>query len=448
MQRCHPDDLAFVRETVARSARDGTGMDFQHRFLMPDGSVKHVRVVLQNVRPDPGKFEFVGAVTDITAQQKAKVALEQTLAKVKKSEAYLVEAQRLSHTGSFSWNASSGKIFWSDEMFHIYELDQSIELAGETVQQRIHPDDLMRLLDYCHQCVRAGNGWEAEYRLLMPDGSVKHLREITHAEKNETGELEYFGALMDVTAPKRAQERLRQAQTNLAHISRVTTMGKLAASIAHEVNQPLAAVVTNANACLRWLERESPNLQEACDAVRRIVRDGNRGSEVIARIRSLLKKEQPTRRRLDINEAIREVVALAEPNFQGATLRLDLAGELPPVFGDQVQLQQVLLNLIMNAMDAMKPVKHRPRVLRIYTQTHGEHEVLVAVQDSGLGLNPQQMERLFEAFYTTKPEGLGLGLSIGRSLVEEHGGRLWAKSNEDHGVTFQFTLPVEAGGAA
>jgi C4-dicarboxylate-specific signal transduction histidine kinase len=242
---------------------------------------------------------------------------------------------------------------------------------------------------------------------------------------------------------KQKEEELRRARANLAHIARLTTVGELTASIAHEVNQPLAAVVTNANASLRWLEQDPPNFEEVRLAIHRIIRDGNRGSDVIKRIRGLVKKENPQRARLDVNEVVRETIALAGLELQGTTLRTELADELPPVQADRVQLQQVLLNLAINAMDAMKPVKDRPHVLRIQTKYHEERAVLVAVEDSGIGLNSDGMERLFETFYTTKPGGLGMGLSICRSIIEGHGGRLWAESNEGSGVRFQFTLPID-----
>jgi len=224
-------------------------------------------------------------------------------------------------------------------------------------------------------------------------------------------------------------------------------MGELTASIAHEVNQPLAAVVTNGNACLRWLAADPPNFDEAREALRRIIRDGNRASEVIARIRALVKKDEPVARRLDCNEILLEIVALTQSEVarRGASLQTDLAPNLPAVTGDRVQLQQVLLNLVINALDAMSALTERPRVIRIHTRTPEPKTIVCAVEDSGVGLDPRQAARLFDAFYTTKPEGLGMGLSISRSIVEAHGGKLWATSNEGHGATFHFTLPIPEG---
>lgn len=242
----------------------------------------------------------------------------------------------------------------------------------------------------------------------------------------------------------RTEAALQRTRDELAHVTRITTLGELAASIAHEVNQPLTAVVTNANACLRWLDRAAPNLDEARQAVQRIVRDGNRGSELIGRIRALLKKEPPQKTPVNVNELVREIARLAQIESQGVALRLELADELPRVFADRVQLQQVLLNLMMNALDAMKTISDRPRVLRI--ETEAQHDgMLVAVQDSGIGFPPENMEQLFETFFTTKPGGIGMGLSISRSIVESHGGRLWAESNHGPGATFRFTLPAKKG---
>ena len=249
---------------------------------------------------------------------------------------------------------------------------------------------------------------------------------------------------------QRAEEALQKAQAELAHITRVTTLGELMASIAHEVNQPLAAVVTNAQACLRWLALETPRLDEARAAVERIVRDSNRASEVIQRIRALVKKTEPQMVALDINDVIREAISLEQREMlsQRVSLRTELASALPPVPGDRVQLQQVVINLVMNAVEAMAPVTDRPRDMLIRSQQDDANEVLVAVRDSGMGIDSENAERLFNAFFTTKPSGIGMGLSISRSIIAAHGGRLWASPNADHGATFQFTLPSSSHGVS
>jgi signal transduction histidine kinase len=256
-------------------------------------------------------------------------------------------------------------------------------------------------------------------------------------------------SIMDITERKQTEEELRKTQVELAHVTRVMTMGELAASIAHEVNQPLAAIVTNGNACLRWLAGESPNLDEARETARHIVRDGNRAGDVIGRIRTLLRKTGTEKELLDMNQVIREVVALAEDEVRrnGVALRTELAGDLPLILGDRVELQQVVLNLIMNAIEAMSAIGDRPRDLVIRTQRGEVDQVRVTVQDSGIGLDPQCMGRIFDAFYTTKSQGMGMGLAISRSIIAAHGGRLWAVPNDGPGMTFEFALPVETASA-
>jgi PAS domain S-box-containing protein len=250
--------------------------------------------------------------------------------------------------------------------------------------------------------------------------------------------------VLDLTARKRAEEALHQAQAALAHVTRVTTMGELTASIAHEVNQPLAGVTTNANAGLRWLAREPPDLEEARACLQRIIRDGQRADEVIARMRAFARKAAPQTARLALNDVIAEVLALVDGELRrhGVALHTDLAADLPPVRADRVQLQQVLLNLLLNGIEAMRGVTERPRALVVRSRKDGAEGVLVAVQDAGTGIAPQDLERVFTPFYTTKPAGLGLGLAISRSIIEAHGGRLWATSNDGPGATFQFTLPA------
>jgi C4-dicarboxylate-specific signal transduction histidine kinase len=263
----------------------------------------------------------------------------------------------------------------------------------------------------------------------------------------EEGGEEGVAFVLDLTERKRAEEALHQAQAELAHITRVMTMGELTASIAHEVNQPLAALVTNANAGLRWLAGKPPNLEEARECLRRIIRDGNRAGDVITRIRSLVKKSAPAKTWLDLNDTIQEVLLItnAEARRHQVVVRTELAAALPPVRGDRVRLQQVILNLVMNGIEAMKEVTDRPRELLIRSRPEASSHVLVAVQDRGIGLDEQRLERVFEAFYTTKREGMGMGLPISRSIIEAHGGRLWPTAHRDDGATFQFTLPTEGG---
>jgi C4-dicarboxylate-specific signal transduction histidine kinase len=277
----------------------------------------------------------------------------------------------------------------------------------------------------------------------------KTIRNSAAPIRNAGGQI--IGAVIvneDITEAKRSEEKLRQAQAELAHVGRVAMMGELTASIAHEVNQPLAGVVTNANAATRWLNFAPPNLDEAREAVQRIARDGARASEVIQRIRAILKKSEPSRSPVNLNALIEETVALTQPELkhEKVLLRMELSPQLPLVLVDRVQLQQVLLNLFVNALDSLSSVFDRTRILRVRTEQIEPQSVQVAVEDSGAGINVPNIEHLFEPFYTTKSHGLGLGLSISRSIVEAHGGRLWATPNDGRGATFQFSLPIQNGG--
>jgi C4-dicarboxylate-specific signal transduction histidine kinase len=248
---------------------------------------------------------------------------------------------------------------------------------------------------------------------------------------------------MDVTSTQQAEEALRKAQTDLAHVSRVTTAGELVASIAHEVNQPLGAIVTNGSACLRLLSRETPDLEKSREVIGRMISDGMRASEVIKRIRDLLHKAPLERAPLNINETVQEVLELVNSDVLRSKVKLqaELAADLPPVVGDRIQLQQVILNLILNARDAMSDVHTHPREILISTRKNKFGDVVVAVWDSGKGLDEKDAERIFDPFFTTKAEGMGLGLSISRRIIEDHHGTLWAKPNRDRGATIQFTLP-------
>jgi signal transduction histidine kinase len=288
-----------------------------------------------------------------------------------------------------------------------------------------------------------GNDFEYEHRLLMPDHSIKYLHLVAHATRDQNGRLEYIGAVQDVTQRRISEEALGKARSELAHVTRVTSLGVLTASIAHEVNQPLSGIVTNASTCLRMLAADPPNIDGARETARRTIRDGNRASEVIARLRALFGKKDATTESVDLNQAAREVIALSLGDLQRSRviLRPELAEDLPPVIGDRVQLQQVILNLLRNASDAMSAVDDRPRELVIRTQRDEGDGVRLSVQDTGAGLQLKDMDRLFEAFYTTKSEGMGIGLSVSRSIIESHRGRLWAEPNGGPGATFSFSIP-------
>jgi signal transduction histidine kinase len=362
---------------------------------------------------------------------------------VASKEAYLAEAQRLSHTGSFGWRAASGFV-WSEETFRIFDLDRAITPTVEAVIQRTHPEDRERVQQFIDRASRDGGDWDLEHRLLMPDGSVKSLHVVVHALKDGAGDLSFVGAVMDITAAKRAEEAVQAAQAELAHVARMTTLGELTAWIAHEVNQPLAGIVTNGTACLQWLGQETPALDEAHSAVEDMISDAQRAGDVILGIRALARKTAPERAALDINDLIRGVVRLTtrEAQAHGASVRLDLAPALPSVVGDRVQLQQVVINLVINAIQAMASATARPRELSIRSRPHEAGQVLIEVADSGHGIGSKNLDQLFKAFFTTKPAGMGMGLSICRSIIEAHGGTVWATDNMPSGAVFHFTLPA------
>ena len=364
-------------------------------------------------------------------------------AQLRRSEAFLAEAQQLSRTGSFCWRVATDEITWSEQLYRIFEFEPSTPVTIERIISRVHPEDVPMMNERIERARTAGADFEYPHRLLMPDGSVKHLNAIARGSLDAEGQLEYIGAVQDVTQRRSSEEALAKAQSELAHVARVTSLGVLTASIAHEVNQPLSGIITNASTCLRMLTADPPNLDGARETARRTIRDGNRASEVIARLRALFSKKDTTIEALDLNEAVREVMALSLSELQRhrVILRPELADDLPLVTGDRVQLQQVILNLLRNASDAMSTVDDRPRDLLIRTEREEGDSVRFSVKDAGVGLDPQTMDKLFEAFYTTKNDGMGIGLSVSRSIIESHRGRLWALQNEGPGATFSFSIP-------
>jgi PAS domain S-box-containing protein len=608
LQRVHPEDAALVSQTIERGSRDRKTFDFEHRLMMPDGSVKYVRVVSHPSKNDEsGNFEFVGAVTDITDRKRADGALM-------RSEGYLAQAQRLTQSGSWAWNVRTDARFWSQETFRIFGYDpDKVKPTWLDILERVHPEDRPAIVQKAKSETTLKEDSEFDWRIVLPDGRIKHLHSIAHPMTDESGEVtEIVGTLMDVTERKRAEalrdgesrilemiardapleeileqlvrvveaqfagllcsvllldedgqhvrhgaaptlpksyidaidglpigpkagscgtamyrrepvvvtdilqdplwepyrgvaepyglracwstpilahsgkalgsfamyyrepcspspaetralemathlagiaierklageerERLRQLQADLAHINRVTTMGELTASLAHEVNQPIAAAVTDANTCLRWLTRDRPDVEEARQAASRIVKDATRAGEIISRIRLLFKKGTPQRELVDVNEVIREMIVLlnGEATRYSVSIRTQLA-DLPQVMADRVQLQQVLMNLMINGIDAMKDADGT-RELIIRSQQAEDGQLMLSISDTGVGLPPQQADQVFNAFFTTKPHGTGMGLRISRSIVESHGGRLWAADNSQPGASFYITLPTQ-----
>jgi len=386
----------------------------------------------------------------LQAESRDRNSAEQLL---RRSEGYLAEAQRLSHTGSWARVAATGEMsYWSEECFRVLGFDpRGGPPSFDSFLQRVHPDDQAKLRQITETALRGGAGYEFDYRIVHPGGDVRDIEVVGHPVLGPSGDVvEFVGTVMDVTEQRRAEderERLRQAQAELAHINRVTTMGELTASLAHEVNQPIAAAVTNANTCLRWLTREHPDLEEARAAAMRIAKDGTRAAEIIKRIRLLFKKGTSERELVDMNDVIREMTVLlrGEAAQSAVSMTAELAADLPKVMADRVQLQQVLMNLMLNGVDSMKAIVGT-RELTIKSQRDGNDRVLVSVNDTGAGLPAEKVDKIFEAFFTTKPQGTGMGLSISRSIVESHGGRIWAEHYFPRGASFCFSLPAKADG--
>jgi PAS domain S-box-containing protein len=433
----HPDDRPHLLAAWERILASGKAAEVEARLRRFDGAYRWFLFRPAPLYDEAGKVvRWYGTNTDIEDRKRAEFALQ-------RSEAYLAEAQKLSRTGSIGYNVTTGEFFWSEETYEILGFDRSVEPSIDTAVERVHPDDRALVRHEVERAMRRERNFDYEHRLLMPDGQIKHVHVVAHLVKTASGSEELLGALMDVTQAKKAQEELQTAQAELAHASRVATLGEISASIAHEVNQPLAAIVANAQASLRFLNHESPDLNDVRGALEWIVKDGNRAAEVIQRVRTLVKKTDTQKVALDVNDAINDVVALLQRELSAhrVWLKLELAADLPQVFADRVQLQQVAMNLIMNGAEAMQEVEDRPRLLTIRSSLNDER-VAVAVKDCGIGLAAEDQNRLFNAFFSTKPAGLGIGLSICRSIIEAHGGKLWASANPDHGATFQFVLPL------
>ena len=440
----HPDDLnalSGVWQSIMAAGKPGEAEARLRRF---DGQYRWFLFRTNPMRDESGEIvKWYGTNTDINDRKRAEEQLQ-------RSEAFLAEGQNLARVGNFSWLVATNEIKWSEQIYRIFEFEPGVLITLDLIGSRVPPEDLPMMYDMIEKAQRGVSDFEYEHRIVMPDSSIKHVHLIAHLNRGQEGPLEYIGAVQDVTQRRLSEEALSRARSELAKVASVTSLGVLTASIAHEVNQPLSGIITNASTCLRMLDSDPPNVEGARETARRTIRDGNRASDVITRLRTLYSKKELSPELMDLNEAAREVTSLCLSELQRnrVIVRHELAEDLPPVTGDRIQLQQVILNLLRNASDAMSSVDGRPRELLIRTERDEGDRIRLSVKDAGVGFEPQSADKLFEAFYTTKTDGMGIGLSISRSIIEAHHGRLWATANDGPGVTFSFAIPYRSEGLA
>jgi PAS domain S-box-containing protein len=438
----HPQDRAMISETIRRMQEEHCGFDQIERIIRPDGQLRYIRAVAVPVFEKRDFKGFVGTTIDVTEQE----SLTQEL---RREKAYLAEAQSLTHVGSWATNFHTKQMFHvSDEVYrlHGFEPNQGPSVL-EGFWNAIHPEDEPLVRITLENAIRTRTDYDIpEYRVCHPDGTIRFLRTIGHHDPSaEMGD--YVGITMDITDRKRAEEeseRLRQLEADLAHINRVNMMGELSAALAHEIKQPIAAAVANAGACLGFLDGERPDILEAREAASGAIGCARRAAEIIDHVRSLFKKSSPERGAVDANELIREIALLLQHDMRrnAVTVRLELAENLPAAVGDRVQLEQVLMNLMLNAIEAMRDASGD---LTIISELTDDGHLLISVSDTGVGVPADKVDQIFDTFFTTKPQGTGMGLAISRSIVESHGGRLSVTSNPGHGSTFRFTLPHRGG---
>ncbi|KWC91604.1 PAS domain S-box protein [Burkholderia cepacia] len=436
----HPDDFDTLHAAWARAVATAAPFESVARIRRRDGVYRWVHVGAEPLRDDTGRVvRWYGVNTDIEARKQAELAL-------RRSEALLSDAQGLSHTGSIAMWLAERAMWWSDETYRIFEIARDTTPSVALIVQRTHPDDVPRVTDAWRRLTAGEPSVDVRFRLTMPDGRVKHVHYVAHLMAHAT-DAEYVGALMDVTERVIAQDALDRSNAELAHATRVTMLGELAASVAHDVTQPLAAIVTAGNAALRWVNRPEPDLSEVRQSVGQMIGDATRASDVIRQIRAMARKRAPEQTSLDLNVVVRESLGLIrrELDSQRVEVEADYSAAPQHVRGDRVQLQQVVINLVMNAVQAMSGVSPGARCLRIRTRAFDDRHAHVVVEDSGTGIRQADFDHLFSAFFTTKEDGMGMGLSICRSIVEAHGGRIWAELRACPGAVMQFVLPVDEG---
>ena len=423
-----------ILATAADRGRHESAMRHVHAKLLQKAS-RRLRGALRGVKACAVAIRVLSA--EVTSHTREEAELRRRID-------YLSLGQQITQTGSWAWNPSSGTLFWSREHFRIFGLDPTLTLVSyQLFLQMVHPDERARVEQALQEAVRLGRDFDYEYRICCLDGPVKHIHSLAYPVFGESGEItEYIGTVVDITQRRQGEEILGSIQAELSHASRAIAIRELTASIAHEVNQPLAAVIANAGAATRWLDRDEPRIDKTRQALSRIVRDGKRVTEVIARVRSLVTSAGAQRHPVNLNSVVREVLVLVRAELRrcGVSARTELAENLPSIAADRVQMQQVVLNLITNAIEAMGGDAVPSGQLVVGT-TSDSDAVVVSVRDCGIGIDAQMLERVFDPFFTTKPRGMGIGLAISRSIVEAHGGRVWATRGTAAGMTFQFRLP-------
>ncbi|HEY1302032.1 MAG TPA: PAS domain-containing protein [Vicinamibacterales bacterium] len=434
----HPEDLNDLAATWQRILVAETPGEAEARLRRYDGEYRWFLIRANPLCDEHGDVtKWYGVNTDIEDRKLADVEL-------RKAYGRLAEAQRLSKTGSFITDLVADAHDWSEEALRIFEFDPATKVTLQAIQQAIHPED-MPVFEATFKRALQGLDVNLAYRIITSSGNVKHVHAVGHVMENVDRRPVFIGALQDVTERELAAEALNRARSELAHVSRVTTLGTLTASIAHEINQPLSGIITNAGTCLRMLAADPPDFDGARETARRTLRDGNRAADVITRLRALFSKREFTLEPLDLNDLTREVIALSMSDLQRnrIVVQSEFADDLPTITGDRIQLQQVLLNLLRNASDAMVHVDDRARQLLIRTARDADNHVRVTVRDVGVGIDLESMKKLFDAFYTTKVEGMGIGLAVSRSIIERHHGRVWAEPTDGPGATFSFSIPAD-----
>jgi PAS domain S-box-containing protein len=441
--RVHPDDRASFdqQKKIEFTQTDWADSEAEYRIVLPDERIKRLQTIAHPVKDASGQIvEIIGTTMDVTERKRVEDSL-------RRSESHLAEAQKLTHTGSWAWRSTNrNAVHLSGEWYRIYGFDPTEGApTWEKYFERVHPEDRLELKNTIELAIVEKADYDMEFRILLPNGTVKWIYTVGHPILSEAGELEQFaGSSTDITERKSAEherEKLRELEADLAHIDRVSTLGEMAASLAHEIKQPIAAAITSANTCIEWLSHEPPNLDRARAAAARIDKYGNRAAEIIDRIRSFYRKSPPKRELVDVNGIIDEMLTLlkGEALRFSVIMRTEIATGLPEIMVDRVQLQQVFMNLMLNAIEAMADSGGE---LAVKSKLH-DGQLQFSVSDTGVGLPSEKMDQIFSAFFTTKPQGSGMGLAISRSIVESHGGRLWASANTGGGATFHFTLPIQ-----